>query len=132
MASRGIADTSVFVAAEASRPLGALPEELSISAVTLTELELGVLVAATPADRARRLRTLSAVRGAVEALPLDEGVASRLAELLAHVRAAGRRPRVFDAIIAATAMQHDLPIYTQDADFDALAAAHPAVRVQRV
>lgn len=122
----------MFVAAESGRPLGALPDELSVATVTLTELELGVLAAREPADRARRLRTLTDVRSAVQALPLDERVASRLAELLAELRAAGRRPRVFDTIIAATALHHELPVYTQDGDFDAIADAHDTLRVQRV
>lgn len=131
MASRGLADTSVFVAAEAGRPLGPLADELSVATVTLTELELGVLCAES-ADRARRLRTLSAVREAVSALPLDEHVASRLAELLVQLRDSGRKPRLFDTIIAATALHHDLPVYTQDNDFDAIAAVHDALRVERV
>jgi len=131
VASVGLADTSVFVAAEAGRPLGPLAEELSVATVTLTELELGVL-AAEPADRARRLRTLGAVREEVAALPLDEQVASRLAELLAVLRADGRRPKLFHTIIAATALHHDLPVYTQDGDFDSIAAAHDALRVERV
>jgi predicted nucleic acid-binding protein len=121
----------VFVAAEAGRPLGALADELSIATVTLTELELGVL-AAEPADRARRLRTLSAVRDGLAALPLDEQVASRLAELLAQLRASGRRPKLFDTIIAATALHHDLPVYTQDDDFQTIATVHDALRVERV
>jgi predicted nucleic acid-binding protein len=132
MASRGLADTSIFVAAEAGRPLGELAEELSVATVTLTELELGVLAAGTPADRARRLRTLTEVRLAVEPLPLDERVASRLAELLAQMRATGRKPRLIDTIIAATALHHDLPVYTQDHDFDEIAEAHAALHVERV
>ena len=131
MASEGLADTSVFVAGETGRPLGPLPDELAISTITLTELELGIL-AADPPDRARRLRTFTDVRAAVEALPLDEHVASRLAELLVSLHEAGRRPKLFDTIIAATALHHDLAIYTQDADFDIIAAAHPGLHVQRV
>jgi predicted nucleic acid-binding protein len=132
VAERGLADTSVFVAAETGRPLGELPEELSVATVTLTELELGVLAADQPADRARRLRTLTDVRAAVDPLPLDEAIASRLAELLARLRASGRRPKVFDAIIAATALAHELPVYTQDADYETLAAVDDALDVRRV
>ncbi len=132
MVPRGLADTSIFVAAESGRPLGVLPETLSVATVTLTELELGVLAASEPADRARRLRTLTDVRAAIEALSLDERVASRLAELLAELRAAGRKPKIFDTIIAATALHHELPVYTQDGDFDAIADVHRTLRVERV
>jgi predicted nucleic acid-binding protein len=132
VASRGLADTSIFVAADSGRGLGALPAELAVATVTLTELELGVLAAREPADRARRLRTLTDVRAAVQALSLDERVASRLAELLAELRAAGRKPKVFDTIIAATALHHELPVYTQDGDLDAIADVHGTLRVERV
>jgi predicted nucleic acid-binding protein len=36
-----------------------------------------------------------------------------------------------DAIIAATALVHDLEIWTQDDDFDVLAELSPALRVHR-
>lgn len=39
--TRGLLDTSVFIAREQARPLAALPDEISISVVTLGELELG-------------------------------------------------------------------------------------------
>ena len=56
--SRAIADTSVFIAEEAGRPLGQLPEEIAVSVVTAAELELGVLRASDARTRAERLRTL--------------------------------------------------------------------------
>jgi len=36
-----------------------------------------------------------------------------------------------DAIIAATALAHDLAVWTQDDDFDVLAQLAPALRVNR-
>ena len=51
-------DTSVLIESEQGRPLERpLPEEVSVSIVTLAELELGVLVARDPDTRARRLAT---------------------------------------------------------------------------
>jgi len=40
--TRAIADTSVFIAREAGRPLGDLPDEIAVSVITTAELELGV------------------------------------------------------------------------------------------
>jgi predicted nucleic acid-binding protein len=60
--SRAIADTSIFIAREAGRPLGELPDEIAVSVVTAAELELGVLRALDAAVRAVRLQTLSRVR----------------------------------------------------------------------
>jgi len=46
--TRAIADTSVFIAREAGRPLEELPDEIAVSVVTAAELELGVLRARVP------------------------------------------------------------------------------------
>ena len=120
---RAILDTSIFIASETDRPLAteAIPDEAGISVVTLAELILGVHLAVDEATRARRLETLHAVETTYVALPIDEAVAAAFAELVAAARRAGRRPKVQDAWIAATARAHDVPICSQDADFDAFA-----------
>jgi predicted nucleic acid-binding protein len=120
---RGLLDTSIFIADEQGRALavGDLPEESAVSVVTLAELELGVHLATTDKVRGRRLRTLQAVQTTYAALPIDEAVASAFAEVVAVARRAGRRPRVQDAWIAATARAHEVPVYSQDADFEDLA-----------
>jgi hypothetical protein len=41
----GLLDTSVFIAREVERPLGELPDRVTVSVVTIGELELGVLSA---------------------------------------------------------------------------------------
>jgi predicted nucleic acid-binding protein len=120
---RGILDTSVFIAEEQGRALAAdrLPDEAAISVVTLAELELGVHMAAGEDVRARRLRTLQALQQTYVALPIDAAVASAFAELVATARRAGRRPKVQDTWIAATARAHGATVFSQDADFDELA-----------
>jgi hypothetical protein len=126
---RALADTSLFVALEQQRPLADTPpDELSISVMTLAELQLGVLRAHTPAIQSQRLRTLQAVRESIDALPVDEAVASRFADMAAELRAAGRRAPIVDLLIAATAIRHELPICTQDRDFD----HYPDLRVLRI
>ena len=112
----------MFIAAEQGRQLDneRLPDEAAISVITLAELELGVHMAQTEKVRARRLATLRALNADYVALPVDEQVASAFAELVATARRAGRRPKVQDAWIAATARRHRAALYTQDADFDAL------------
>ena len=120
---RGLLDTSVFIAGEQGRPLAGeqLPDEAAVSVVTLAELELGVHLAGSESTRGRRLRTLQAVRSTYVALPVDEAVASAFAELVATARSAGKRPKVQDAWIAATARAFNVAVYTQDTDFDELA-----------
>jgi predicted nucleic acid-binding protein len=117
-----VLDTSVFIAGEQGRQLDSerLPDEAAISVVTLAELELGVHMAQSESVRARRLATLRALHATYLALPVDEPVASAFAELVAAARREGRRPKVQDAWIAATALAHQAALYTQDSDFDAL------------
>ena len=120
--STAILDTSIFVAVEQGRPLGRpLPDSVSVSVVTLAELELGVLVARDPDTRARRLATLTRVREETAGLPADERVASAYARLAAGELEAGRKPRVHDTWIAATALVHRAEVWTQDDDFSSFA-----------
>jgi toxin FitB len=126
-----LADTSVFVAAEQQRAVGAPPDgDARISVATLTELGVGVRRAASEPLRELREATLGRARRFI-ALPYDERVAERLADLLATARDRQRRAGAMDAIIAATALAHDLAVWTQDDDFDVLAELAPTLRVER-
>ena len=121
--STAILDTSIFVAVEQGRPLGRpLPDSVSVSVVTLAALELGVLVARDSDTRAQRLATLTRVREETAGLPADERVASAYARLAANELAAGRKPRIHDTWIAATALVHGAAVWTQDDDFSSFAA----------
>jgi len=128
--SRAVLDTSVLIAREQGRPLQRqLPDQVAISVVSIAELELGVLVAADADTRAQRLRTLSEVRALASALPIDERTASAYAELAARSLAAGRKPRIHDTWIAATALVNQTEVWTQDQDFTDFAGAVPIVRI---
>ncbi len=120
--SRAIADTSVFIAREAGRPLGDLPDEIAVSVVTAAELELGVLRASDATTRARRLATLARVRTDYPLLTIDEATASRFAQIADEELNAGRKLRRHDAWIAATAARHGVAVLTQDADFTAFSS----------
>ncbi len=117
--SRAIADTSVFIAREAGRPLKDLPDELAVSVITAAELELGVLRATDPSARATRLATLSSVRSAYPLLPIDEATASCFARIADDQLRSGGKPRRHDTWIAAAALRHGVAVLTQDADFSA-------------
>ena len=128
--SRAILDTSVLITREGGRPLERqLPDQVAVSVVSLAELELGVLVATDADTRSQRLRTLSDLRALGATLPIDERTASAYAQLAAASLAAGRKPRVHDTWIAATALVNQTEVWTQDADFSDFAAAVSVVRV---
>lgn len=116
----GLLDTSVFVARESGRPLASLPDEGRVSVITVAELRIGVLVAEEASIRAQRLATLSEVE-ALEPLPVDDAAARAFAEIVADARRRGKRPKILDALIAATARSRAMPVYTQDADFEDMA-----------
>jgi predicted nucleic acid-binding protein len=126
----GLLDTSVFIARESARPLGDLPARVAVSVVTIGELQLGVLHSDDDAVRARRAQTLDLARSA-DPLPISEAVMVTWARLVADCRAAGvhRTVKLTDALIAATAIEHGLPVVTQDDDYTQMAQAHQALRV---
>ena len=111
-------DTSVFIGREQGRTAAVLPPDAFISVVTLAELHIGVLNADDPEIRASRLETLTAIEQAFDALPIDTDVARAFARLVSQARRAGRKPPILDTLIAATAVVHELDLYTQDADFE--------------
>jgi predicted nucleic acid-binding protein len=131
--SSGLLDTGIFIAREVARPLGQLPDRVAISVISLGELELGVLAADDGEVRARRADTLALARKS-DPIPVSESVMTAWAHLVNDCRRAGlhRTVRLTDALIAATAVAHGLPVVTQDADFDQMANAHHLLRVIKV
>ena len=121
MISTGVLDTSVFIAQESGRRLDVslVPDEVAITVVTLAELNLGVLAAASADVRAQRMATLDTIADIV-ALPVDDGAARMWARLRIHLAETGRRLRINDLWIAAIAASRGLPVVTQGNDFDAL------------
>ena len=122
MTDAALLDTSVFIARESGRPIdeAALPDRGYLSVITLAELHAGVLAATETEVRARRLATLEAV-AALAPLPVDTVAAGHWARLRVRLHEAGRRVNVNDLWISAVAVAHDLPVLTQDGDFDVLA-----------
>lgn len=119
--SRGLADTSIFIARESGRELdvAALPDELAVSIITIGELRAGVLAADSVVVRDRRLGTLTAALR-MQPVPVDEAVAAQWARLRVLLRDSGQRMPVNDSWIAATALALGVPVVTQDDDFPAL------------
>jgi predicted nucleic acid-binding protein len=119
--SRGLLDTSVLIAIESGRPLRteAMPETTAISVVTKAELRVGIFVAEDIETRDRRLMTFE-LANRIVALPIDEAVSRAWAQMRAYAGASGQKVRVNDMWIAATAAAYEMPVLTQDDDFDAL------------
>lgn len=102
-----LVDTSVLIAS--------ITPELAedgwvVSAISVGELEAGVLTATSTSERARRLRQLTEVLDRSPVLAIDRWVASRYGEL----RSAIDRAPSNDLWIAATALAHDFTLVTAD------------------
>jgi hypothetical protein len=114
---RGILDTSAVVLLGRLHATD-LPEEPVITAVTLAELSVGPLVATTPEERAARQGVLQQAEADFQPLPFDADAARAFGRVAASLRASGRKvqARSYDAMIAATAIATELPLYTVNPD----------------
>jgi tRNA(fMet)-specific endonuclease VapC len=117
---RGILDTSTVILLTRLTDAAALPAEPLITTITLAELSVGPLVAEDERERAARQAHLQQAEADFVPLPFDAAAARAFGRVAASLRRAGRKTaaRAYDAMIAATAIAHDLPLYTcNPADF---------------
>jgi predicted nucleic acid-binding protein len=113
----GILDTSTVIRLGQIRDPSQLPDAPAITAVTLAELSVGPLVAVDERERAARQAHLQQAEADFDPLPFDARAARAFGQVAASLRRAGRKTtaRSYDAMIAATALSHGLPIYTCNA-----------------
>jgi len=116
--TRGLADTSIFIAHESGRALreSLFPDQLAVSIITIGELRAGVLAAEDIRTRDVRLATLTRAMS-LDPVAVNDDVAEQWARLRVLLHDAGKRMPVNDSWIAATAMAMDVPIVTQDLDY---------------
>lgn len=121
---RGVLDTSTIILLERISDTSTLPEHPLITAVTLAELSVGPLVAVDPAEQATRQARLQQAEADFDPLPFDAAAARAFGRVAASLHHSGRKAqaRAYDAMIAATAISNDLPLYTcNPADFEHIA-----------
>ena len=110
----GVLDTSVVILLDQLAADADLPEEPLVTTVTLAELSVGPLVTDNESERAVRLARLQVTEATFEPIPFDAPAARAFARVAVELRGSGRRTkaRSFDAIIAATSLSRNLPIFT--------------------
>lgn len=115
---RGVLDTSTVIRLSGISDPATLPVEPLITAATLAELTVGPLVAATDGERAARQAHVQQAEADFDPLPFDAAAARAFGRVAASMRRAGRKPaaRAYDAMIAATALSQQLPVYTCNPD----------------
>ena len=112
--ARGILDTSTIILSQRIDDPRALPAEPTITAVTLAELSVGPLVTDDENERAARQAHLQQAEADFDPLPFDAASARAFGRVAASLRRSGRKAtaRAYDAMIAATAVANELPVYT--------------------
>jgi len=114
----GLLDTSVVIDLDDPDVQRALPEAVSISAVSFAELAAGPILATAITERSARQARLQQVESTFDPLPFDAAAARSFALVVAAVASAGRghRSRMADLLIAATAHARGLALYTRNPD----------------
>jgi len=130
--SRGLIDTSVVIDLERIDP-EALPDDLSIAAVTLAELAAGPHATTDAIEKARRQERLQRTEATFDPVPFDAEAARAYGRIYAAATAAGRKARgrrAMDLLIAATCLAAQLPLYTRNrSDFDGLSGVIDVVAI---
>lgn len=115
---RGLLDTNTLIMLPRVADAASLPLEPLITAITLAELSVGPLVASTDEERAARQAHVQQAEADFVPLPFDAAAARAFGRVAASLRRAGRKTtaRAYDAMIAATALANNLPVYTCNPD----------------
>jgi hypothetical protein len=113
-----VLDTSTLLLLPRLETATVLPSEPLITAITLAELSVGPLVADSDQERAARQAHLQQAEAEFDPLPFDAAAARAFGRVAASLRRSGRKSaaRAYDALIAATALAHQLPVYTCNPD----------------
>lgn len=112
--ARGVLDTSTLILLGRIVDTESLPTEPLITTITLAELSVGPLVAATDEERAARQVHVQQAEADFDPLPFDAAAARSFGRVAASLRRAGRKSsaRAYDAMIAAICVANELPIHT--------------------
>ena len=130
----GLLDTSTVILLPRITDPGYLPDEPTISTITLAELSVGPLVAGTEAERAARQAHVQQAEADFDPIAFDAAAARTFGRVAVSLRKAGRNSsaRAYDALIAAVAIANGLPIHTVNPDafagideLDLVAIPHP-------
>ncbi len=109
-------DTNAVIYVEDLQPED-LPEEPLITAITLAELTAGPLATDDLVEQAKRKRHLQRAELDFDALPFTSECARQFGLVRAALAQSGRESaaRSYEALIAASALAYNLPLYTSNA-----------------
>lgn len=110
--------TTLLVADAAALAASAAAPTLPVLGALVSSNGAGRFPRPADAERAARQAHLQQAEADFEPLPFDAGAARAFGQVAASLRRAGRKPaaRSYDAMIAATALSQQLPVYTCNPD----------------
>jgi predicted nucleic acid-binding protein len=115
---RGLLDTSVVIELD-QLSADLLPQEPTISSITMAELAAGPHATDDMNERARRQEQLQRAESLLVPLPFDAAAARVYGRVYAATRSLGRKPRdarTIDLLIASVALANNLPLFTRNPD----------------
>ena len=99
--------------------LRANEQNLVVDPIVLGELCIGILALPSGHKRRRLERWLEGIEQSINCLAWDAVISRRWAKLVVDLKRKGTAMPLLDAMIAATALQHDLTVVTRNTrDFD--------------
>lgn len=107
-----ISDFARGVPPVVARLVATPPSATAISAITVMEVEFGLLLRPGVARRLRRV--LDALFASTTVVPFDREDAAEAARLRAELRRKGRPVGAYDLLIAATALRRELVLVTSN------------------
>jgi toxin FitB len=87
---------------------------LVVDSIILSELCIGVLALAPGRKRTRLEQWFETLVQTIDCLPWDVTISRRWAKLVVNLKQKGQTMPLLDAMIAATALEHDLTIATRN------------------
>lgn len=94
--------------------LSAREEDLVIDSIVLGEIFFGVLSLPRGRKRAQLEAWFNSLERTIECLPWDAAVSRRWARLVSELKCRGQAIPLFDGMIAATALEHNLTVATRN------------------
>jgi predicted nucleic acid-binding protein len=94
--------------------LGANEQDIVVDSMILGELYIGILALPRGRKRIKLEQWFDALARTIDCLPWDAAIARRWALLVVDLKRRGEPLPLFDGMIAATALHHDLTIATRN------------------
>ena len=106
-------------------------QEISVDAIVLGELSMGILALPAGRKRVRLEHWFEDLVQTLECLPWDAAVSRRWAKLVVELKTNGQTMPILDSMIAASVLHHGLTLVTRDVDICCRFSVANLMRIQK-